>query len=210
MSVQNVLNIASGVSDTTSRQVVFIQDTLNNWQQLLSLLPTSAEVVMLDGRSDGLTQMAIYLSNRHAPVDAIHVLSHGAPGLLELGSLTLTANNLAQHTSQLEQIGKTLTENGDLLLYGCDVAAGPDGVALVQHISAITQADVAASSDLTGHAALGGNWVLENRIGQVTTAELAFTCCIPCDHIPIRSRPLFWARDMMRGLIETLKAEQST
>ncbi len=35
-------------------------------------------------------------------------------------------------------------------------------------------------------------------------------CCIPCDHIPIRSRPLFWARDMMRGLIETLKAEQST
>jgi len=41
-------------------------------------------------------------------------------------------------------------------------------------------------------------------------AEQLDICCIPCDHIPIRSRPLFWARDMMRGLIETLKAEQST
>lgn len=35
-------------------------------------------------------------------------------------------------------------------------------------------------------------------------------CCIPCDHIPIRSWPLFLARELMRDLIETLKAEQST
>ena len=33
---------------------------------------------------------------------------------------------------------------------------------------------------------------------------------IPSDHIPIRSWPLFLARELMRDLIETLKAEQST
>ena len=36
------------------------------------------------------------------------------------------------------------------------------------------------------------------------------TCRIPSDHIPIRSWPLFLARELMRDLIETLKAEQST
>lgn len=36
------------------------------------------------------------------------------------------------------------------------------------------------------------------------------SCRVPSDHIPIRSWPLFLARELMRDLIETLKAEQST
>jgi len=34
-------------------------------------------------------------------------------------------------------------------------------------------------------------------------------CWVPCDHVPIRSWALFKARDMLRELIRTLKAEQS-
>ncbi|MEN9985531.1 MAG: hypothetical protein RI925_1033 [Pseudomonadota bacterium] len=60
--------------------------------------------------------------------------------------------------------------------------------------------------------------LLENAIDSLVEALAKFEegdegepkCYVPCDHIPIRSRPLFWARDMMRDLIETLKAEQST
>ncbi len=33
------------------------------------------------------------------------------------------------------------------------------------------------------------------------------TCSIPCDHVPVRSWPLFQARDLMRNLIESLQAE---
>lgn len=40
--------------------------------------------------------------------------------------------------------------------------------------------------------------------------DLVRKCRIPSDHIPIRSWPLFLARELMRDLIETLKAEQST
>mgnify|MGYP006911041394 CR=1 FL=1 len=40
--------------------------------------------------------------------------------------------------------------------------------------------------------------------------DVLFNCRIPSDHIPIRSWPLFLARELMRDLIETLKAEQST
>jgi len=34
-------------------------------------------------------------------------------------------------------------------------------------------------------------------------------CCVPCDHVPIRSWPLFKARDVMRGVIESFKAENN-
>ena len=34
-------------------------------------------------------------------------------------------------------------------------------------------------------------------------------CPIPCDHVPIRSWPLFRARDLLRGVIESFKREQS-
>ena len=34
-------------------------------------------------------------------------------------------------------------------------------------------------------------------------------CWVPCDHVPVRSWALFKARDVLRELIRTLKAEQS-
>lgn len=61
--------------------------------------------------------------------------------------------------------------------------------------------------------------LLQQRISQFETMNAAVgqafaaadhSCRIPSDHIPIRSWPLFLARELMRDLIETLKAEQST
>jgi hypothetical protein len=40
---------------------------------------------------------------------------------------------------------------------------------------------------------------------SATLKVVASTCCIPCDHLPIRSWPLFNARDVMRGVIESFK-----
>ena len=59
LSADAVLNVTSRFeTSTTSRQVIFIEDTLTNWQQLAELLPASAEVVVLKGAEDGLAQMA--------------------------------------------------------------------------------------------------------------------------------------------------------
>jgi hypothetical protein len=35
-------------------------------------------------------------------------------------------------------------------------------------------------------------------------------CWVPCDHVPIRSWALFKARDVMRGLVDSLQADQRT
>ncbi len=55
----------------------------------------------------------------------------------------------------------------DILLYGCNVGADDDGQAFVESVARLTQADVAASDDLTDSAALGGDWVLEVQSGTV-------------------------------------------
>lgn len=54
-----------------------------------------------------------------------------------------------------------------------------------------------------------GSEKLLERQGKVPRCSVG-GCRIPSDHIPIRSWPLFLARELMRDLIETLKAEQST
>ena len=50
----------------------------------------------------------------------------------------------------------------------------------------------------------------DKKKGQKSKTLYVVNCRIPSDHIPIRSWPLFLARELMRDLIETLKAEQST
>ena len=66
--------------------------------------------------------------------------------------------------------GEALTADGDILIYGCDLAASGAGEALVDALAQLTRADVAASDDRTGHAALGGDWDLEYQFGVVETA----------------------------------------
>lgn len=57
-----------------------------------------------------------------------------------------------------------------------------------------------------GSSLFGSSLVLYAGAGT----DIFLSCRIPSDHIPIRSWPLFLARELMRDLIETLKAEQST
>lgn len=63
-----------------------------------------------------------------------------------------------------------------------------------------------------GLSAFGDFYFLrpDGAVHVLDVIEGAVRCCIPCDHIPLRSWPLVRARDVMRGLIETLKAKQAT
>lgn len=168
--------LASPIFDSpTARQdIVFIEDNLVDWQVLAQAVAAKAKVVILDSQNDGLQQMAEYLAGLpQGSVDAIHLLSHGSTGQVQLGRATLTADNLHRYATELDTIHRSLSTEGDWLLYGCDVAAGEAGARLLDQLGRITQADMAASTNLTGYAARGGNWVLEARTGILNTAALA-------------------------------------
>ncbi|WP_320076503.1 DUF4347 domain-containing protein [Planktothrix agardhii] len=123
-------------------------------------------MVILDNISSGIEQITNALANQKN-IESVQILSHGSEGSLKLGTDVLNGNDIENFNTQLKQWGNALTENGDILLYGCDVAAGETGKNFVERLSEITGADVAASNDLTGNQALGGDWDLEIVTGKI-------------------------------------------
>ncbi|MCQ4143992.1 DUF4347 domain-containing protein, partial [Vogesella sp. AC12] len=154
-------------------QVVFVAAELSALSPALTAYPAGSEVVQLTAGSNALQQMVDYLAGRSG-ITAIHLLSHGVAGKLQLGELVLDAANLDRYSGQLTAIGQSLASDGDLLLYGCSIAAGAEGQALIGKLASLSQADVAASTDATGAARLGGDWVLERSSGQINVDALSF------------------------------------
>ena len=150
MTDTNVAAISAG-----PREIVFVDTRTPDYQQLLGSISPHAEVVLLDSGKDGVQQIAEALAGR-SEVGAIHIISHGDAGVLLLGNRPLFSGNISQYAAQLADIGKALTADGDILLYGCDVGAGSAGQAFIAQLAAMTGADIAASDDATGGIARGG------------------------------------------------------
>ncbi len=145
--------------------ILFIDSNIDNYQTLISGA-NNAQVILLDSSSDGIEQITETLSNYHQ-IDSIHILSHGEAGSLQLGSTNLNTSNLSSYSKDLATWSDSLKENGDILFYGCNVAAGITGIDFVNNFSKLTNADVAASDDLTGNSQLGGDWDLEVTVGNI-------------------------------------------
>uniref|UniRef100_UPI00262C865C DUF4347 domain-containing protein n=1 Tax=Accumulibacter sp. TaxID=2053492 RepID=UPI00262C865C len=156
----------------TTRELYVFDSAVPELQKLLAAVGADQRLLVLDAGSDGVLQLADALGGESS-LDAIHIFSHGAVGSLWLGNTVLDRWNLPDYGVALAQIGSVLSESGDLLLYGCNVAQGDTGQAFIEQLAAATGADVAASTDLTGSAARGGNWVLEQSVGSVTAAAPA-------------------------------------
>lgn len=157
--------------DIQQTQLYVFVSTLPDLQTLLSAVPEGGETLVLDGNQDGVAQLAQALAGRQG-LSALHIFSHGAAGSLQLGSSTLDAGSIPSYQDQLATIGHALTDTGDILLYGCNVAQGALGQAFIAQIALATGADVAASDDFTGATGLGGDWVLESNVGAVDTAAV--------------------------------------
>jgi hypothetical protein len=156
----------------TRTDIFFVDGQLESAEQIVQGLPEGAEVFILNPAQNGIAQMAAYLAGREG-IDSITLISHGSPGAVQAGSAWLSAHTMQDHRSDLERIGQSLAADGDLLLYGCKVAEGGQGQALLDTIASITGADVSGSTDNTGAAHLGGNWALERSTGPVEAYQLS-------------------------------------
>src|SRR5262245_32128753 len=113
---------------------VFIDARVRNYDLLLASLAPDTQVVILDPEQDGLVQIAAELEGV-GDLDAIHIISHGSEGTLYLGGAVLTSDNLSDYSSELETIGAALSEQGDILLYGCEVAGGVTGQSFIEDLA---------------------------------------------------------------------------
>jgi hypothetical protein len=161
------------MTSTRPQTLVLVDSAVKDSESLINHLHTNAGVVVLNPNQDGVDQITAALTE-HSSVESLHILSHGDAGKVYLGSTQLSADTLDFYTDQLQHWASSLTPNADILLYGCDVAAGEIGQQFVQKLSQITHANIAASTNLTGDAEQGGDWNLEYTVGDVQT-PIAFS-----------------------------------
>ncbi|MGV8992415.1 MAG: DUF2341 domain-containing protein [Thiobacillus sp.] len=153
-------------------EVVFIDLRVEGYQQILDDIREqngdgrSIEVILLDSERDGIEQIGDFLNTRQE-IDAIHIISHGGAGSVQLGSGQLDFDSMIKNASAIKQWGNALSSEADILIYGCDLASSQEGLSLVDALSKLTGADVAASDDKTGAAELGGDYDLEYVTGTI-------------------------------------------
>ncbi|MDE8741999.1 Ig-like domain-containing protein [Pectobacterium polaris] len=159
---------------SSRKEVAFVDTSVKDYQTLVAGIKPGVEVVLIDGSKDGLQQMADWAAT-HTGYDAIHVFSHGSEGKVNLGTQVLTDSSLKSSDvqAQLAALGAALTTEGDLLLYGCDIAGGANGDVFLANLAQATGADVAASVDATGSSLIGGDWILEKTTGGIDTEAMA-------------------------------------
>ncbi|MCU7869878.1 MAG: tandem-95 repeat protein [Candidatus Thiodiazotropha sp. (ex Lucinoma borealis)] len=160
--------------DLTSLELVIIDPSTPDYQSLVDDLISqsgdgrSFEIVLLDTDSSGIEQISETLS-QYTDLDAVHLISHGSDGEIHLGDATIDFDEVQYNGEAINAWGSAFSTEGDLLIYGCDLAATIEGERLVDSLAQLTGADVAASDDLTGHDTLGGDWELEYSSGKIET-----------------------------------------
>ncbi|NEN91321.1 MAG: DUF4347 domain-containing protein [Okeania sp. SIO3H1] len=123
------------------------------------------ETITLESNRDGIKQITEVLAQR-SNINAIHIISHGSPGCLYLGNAELNLDTINNYIWNLQQW------QGDIFLYGCNIAAGDAGAEFLQRLQKLTGANIAASANLTGSTALEGDWELEFQLGEIETTRV--------------------------------------
>ncbi|MCG8518651.1 MAG: DUF4347 domain-containing protein, partial [Pseudomonadales bacterium] len=167
MSVR-ILSSDGTVAPTSAsgRQVAFIDTGLYDYQTLVEGVSEGIEVVLVAPDQDGIRVMAEWARTHHG-FSAIHILGHGNSGVQILGDATLSRDSLKRYQDELCGIGQALAKDGDILLYGCEVAKTELGRNFIAELAQVVGANIAASPTLTGAADLGGNWDLDVHVGVV-------------------------------------------
>ena len=187
-----------------SSQIAFIDSGVTDYQKLAGSVVSGINVVILDSFQDGIEQITKALSLRkYDAVHIVSHGSPGCIYLgnsqLSLNTLDRYASDLKTWFSLVSQLcpkGLGLRHRGaeglssdfrseackplvsfrtpNLLIYGCNVAAGDAGAEFVTKLNSITGAEIAASTTLIGNAAKGGNWNLDYQT-EANTNSLVFT-----------------------------------
>ncbi len=163
------------VRESFEGEFIFVDADLENRDALIEEIKSNSdsefEVIKLDATENGLETISLLLA-QFTGVKSVHLLTHGDEARLKLGDVWVTNDNFSQHQEQLSQWQAALSDNADILIYGCDLAANDDGQQLISKIAQVTHADVAASNDVTGSTELGGDWQLEQSTGSIETIAL--------------------------------------
>jgi hypothetical protein len=155
-------SLINGISNQL-REIVILDPTIPDSHHIASGIKPGTASYILESQPDAIEQIATILA-QHTGITALHIISHGDPGSLYLGTTELNSSNIENYTQQLQQWRNSLTDNADIILYGCNSAAGDRGHKFLTQLHQLTGANIAANPYPTGNSQLGGNWDIPQLI----------------------------------------------
>jgi hypothetical protein len=111
----------AGYEGTDISEIVFIDTAVADYQSLVAGVKPGIATVILDSNQGGIAQISEYLAGCQE-VSAVHVICHGSPGSLQLGTAQLSLDTLNAYASQLQKWAESLSAKAEILLYGCSIA----------------------------------------------------------------------------------------
>ncbi|MCC5643060.1 DUF4347 domain-containing protein [Nostoc sp. CHAB 5824] len=154
--------------------LVFIDMAVEDYSDLVNGVLDNAQVFVLDSTQNGVEQITEILDSCvRTNLTNIHIVCHGAPAYLQLGNTHLGLDSLDEYSQQLQKWQKIFSASAksdnpwNLLIYGCNVALGDAGAEFIDKLHQLIGANIAASRQRIGNAALGGNWELEVRTTDI-------------------------------------------
>src|SRR4051812_30865514 len=110
---------------TTSVDANAVEDI----EGLIAGLRQNVEPCVLDDCSPAIAQMATALRGKVAQVEAIHIIAHGRPGEVSFSAGAVSLETVGAYAADLDLIGRSLGNPGELLLWSCDTGQGAGGAA---------------------------------------------------------------------------------
>ncbi len=158
----------NGETVSTGKELVIINSSVMDADTIIDTLAPNQEVLRLEAGSDAMQQILDYLDSADTKYDSIHIVSHGNAGYFVLNGEVFDGENF--DAAEWAAVGEHVSENGDILLYGCNLAENAAGRDFIAQIADASGADVAASTNTTG---ISGDWTLEYSHGLIETTSIS-------------------------------------
>lgn len=153
--------------NTSGKDVVIIDKSLENYQQLADSSDEKSLVILVENTDTGFANLQQKISSLNG-VQRLHILTHGTSGNFVLGRQQLNEDNLEKFKGFWTAVRKSLeSEKSELLIYSCQLAGKEAGKSFVDRLHNVLGVSVAGSVDNTGSEKKGGNWNLEYVAGRI-------------------------------------------
>jgi len=151
------------VSFNAVRTLVVIDNAVEDFQSLVKVLLPASDVIVVQPNYNEVEQITQALT-KYTRLKSLHIISNGSPGCLYLGKSHLSLFALNSYTSQL----KTWSVP-NILLYGCNVAAGSIGKQFIRRLHLLTGSNIGASIWDAKDTAKGVCLQLNYFIGEINS-----------------------------------------
>jgi len=156
--------------NTNTNSLTVIDTTIDDWETLAKSV-SQGSIVLLNKDDNALDTILSELKKLKT-VDSLNIISHGSSGQLHFSNKTISKETLELNKAKWEELGTYLDKDGDINLFGCNVAQGDKGKEFIETLASFTQADVAASLNPTGNTSKGGDWKLEMAVGTIKDSTI--------------------------------------